>query len=118
MDEPTLIKPEVIGYRVCAEDGTTTHLLALPKDFDFVGFMKTSDDILSCVYVPAGPTGNRPILQVKTRKGAKSFAIDFAGYDHIDLLGYTSIGRERSEPEPRQIDYAAITHAVSTGSAS
>lgn len=110
MKEPINLTPEIIGYRVSAEDGTTTHLLALPKDFDFVGFMKTSDDILSCIYVPSGQTGNRPILQVKTRKGAKCFAVEFAGYE--------SIGRARPEPEPRKIDYAAITQAVSTGGAS
>ena len=118
MEEPINISPEIIGYRVNAEDGTTTHLLALPENFDFVGFMKTSDDIVSCVYTPPGPTGNRPILQVKTRKGARSFTIDFAGSERIDLLGYMSIGRVRPEPEPRKIDYAAITQAVSTGGAS
>jgi hypothetical protein len=105
------IKPEVIGYRVNAEDGTTTHLLALPENFDFVSFMKTSRDIVSCVYTPAGPLGNRPILQVRTRKGARSFLIE-----SIDLMEYVSIGR--SAPEPRQIDYAAITKAVSAGGAS
>lgn len=110
MDEPIELTPEIIGYRVNAEDGTTTHLLALPENFDFVGFMKTSEDIVSCIYTPAGPTGNRPVLQVKTRKGAKSFAIDFAAYE--------SIGPVRREPQLRQIDYAAITQAISTGGAS
>jgi hypothetical protein len=114
MYHPINVSPEIIGYRVNAQDGTTTHLLALPEDFQFVGFMKTSEDILSCIYVPAGPTGNRPILKVKTRKGAKSFLIDFAAYGP----GECPPPQPESEPRPRQIDYAAITHAVSTGSAS
>lgn len=111
MEEPIDVTPEIIGYRVSAEDGTTTHLLALPENFDFVGFMKTSDDILSCIYIPAGPTGNRAILQVKTRKGAESFAIEFAAYG-------PPAESPPDDPQPRQIDYAAITQAVSAGGAS
>lgn len=110
MDETIDVAPTIIGYRVNADDGTTTHLLALPENFDFVGFMRTSKDILSCIYTPAGPTGNRPVLQVKTRKGAESFAIDFAAYGPP--------GEPAAVPEPRRIDYAGITRAISMGSAS
>lgn len=118
MNEPIDLTTEIIGYRVNAEDGTTTHLLALPENFDFVGFMKTNDDIVSCIYTPPGPTGNRPILQVKTRKGAKTFFVEFIGHERIYALGYPSIGRTSIEPIPRRIDYAAITQAISTGGAS
>jgi hypothetical protein len=107
MEGPIDIKPEVIGYRVSARDGTITHLLALPSGCEFVSFMKTSDDVVSCVHVPAGPTGNRPLLLVKTRKGTDTFT--------IELSAYGPPGQPVRQSSPRQIDYARITEAVSVG---
>lgn len=86
-------------------DGTVTHVLRQPPNSRPWSILRTSNNVLKTEMVRADPLTWH--IEVTTRTALETF--------DVDVLAHSWDSQPEPEPEPqvREIDYAAITKAVS-----